>query len=251
MTDSTNLETDVLRNKIRLQVLPLLKTLNPAVVENIQRTAENLTEAQQVLDVVTGKLINGKVLELSELDKYGSREYFIYQWAEKYGFKGKQVPEIMQAKTGAVFSSAMGYDLLVDRGRLMVEPALKPMKSLKIPETGTYIHDDAIKFSLCMEPVWVSKSADCATVDAEKVCFPLTVRRVGEGDWMIPFGMKGRRLLSDLMTDLKMTQFEKRRQLVVTDAQSRVVWLVGIRTDNRFRVTEATTQVITMHFSEV
>ena len=71
VTDSTNLEADVLRNKIRLQVLPMLRELNPAVSENIQRTAENLAEAQEVLDAVVGKYKDSNILELSELEKYG------------------------------------------------------------------------------------------------------------------------------------------------------------------------------------
>ena len=72
----------------------------------------------------------------------------------------------------------------------------------------------------------------------------MTIRRVEEGDWMIPFGMKGRKLLSDVMTDRKMTVFEKRRQLVVEDGQGNIVWLAGIRTDNRFRVDEGTKTVL-------
>jgi tRNA(Ile)-lysidine synthase len=68
-----------------------------------------------------------------------------------------------------------------------------------------------------------------ATLDASKVCFPLTVRRVEEGDWMVPYGMKGRKLLSDLMTDLKMSIFDKRKQLVITDNQGVIVWAVGLR----------------------
>lgn len=61
---------------------------------------------------------------------------------------------------------------------------------------------------------------------------------------MIPFGMEGRKLLSDLMTDRKMTVFEKRRQLVVVDGEGNVVWLVGTRTDNRCRVSSDTTEVL-------
>lgn len=61
---------------------------------------------------------------------------------------------------------------------------------------------------------------------------------------MIPFGMEGRKLLSDLMTDRKMTVFEKRRQLVVVDGEGSMVWLVGIRTDNRCRVSSDTTEVL-------
>ena len=247
VTDSTNLEADVQRNVVRLKVLPLLKELNPAVAENIQRTAENLVEAQQVLDTVVNKYIGVKTLELNSLKKYGSSEYIIHQWAKQYGFNGVQVRQVMAAETGRVFSSPEGYDLLVDRERLLVEPSLKPMKPLRIPEEGTYVLEDQTKLTVKKEPVWISKEATVATLDASKVRFPLTVRRVEGGDVMQPYGMEGRKLLSDLMTDRKMNVFEKRRQLVVTDAENQVVWLVGIRTDHRFRVSDSTTEVLALY----
>ena len=92
----------------------------------------------------------------------------------------------------------------------------------------------------------MSKEAHTATLDAEKVVFPLTIRRVEEGDWMIPYGMTGRKLLSDLMTDLKMNVFEKRRQMVVVDAQGVIVWAVGLRTDARVAVSKASETVLEM-----
>lgn len=244
VTDHTNLETDVLRNKVRLQVIPLLRQLNPAVSENIQRTAENLSDAQAVLDAVMLPYQHVKELDLSQLIDTASREYITFEWLKNYGFNGTQVRQILTAETGRVFSSPQGYDVLVDRGHLLVEPSLKPMKNLRIPEEGTYVLDDQTRISVKREPVWISRDAAVATVDVSRVCFPLTVRRVEEGDWMIPYGMEGRKLLSDLMTDRKMTVFEKRRQLVVVDGEGNVVWLVSIRTDNRCRVSSDTTEVL-------
>ncbi len=244
VTDHTNLETDVLRNKVRLQVIPLLRQLNPAVSENIQRTAENLSDAQAVLDAVMLPYQHVKELDLNQLTDTASREYITFEWLKNYGFNGAQVRQILTAETGRVFSSPQGYDVLVDRGHLLVESSLKPMKNLRIPEEGTYVLDDQTRISVKREPVWISRDAAVATVDASRVRFPLTVRRVEEGDWMIPYGMEGRKLLSDLMTDRKMTVFEKRRQLVVVDGEGNVVWLVGIRTDNRCRVSSDTTEVL-------
>ena len=85
---------------------------------------------------------------------------------------------------------------------------------------------------------------------ANTVVFPLTVRRVKQGDWMVPYGMKGRKLLSDLMTDCKMNLFEKRRQLVVVDARGAVVWTVGLRTDARVAVSDATQEVLEMELCD-
>ena len=254
VTDSTNLEADVLRNKVRLQVLPLLCELNPAVSENIQRTAENFGGAQEVLDAVVGKYKDSNILELSELEKYGSSEYIVFEWLKNYGFNGSQVRQILDAECGGIVSSAMGYDVLKDRTRLIVEKTdvafqsrrnvtSMPSKRIVVPEEGTYILDENSKFRVRKCAVYVSKSPYIATLDADKVVFPLTIRRVEEGDWMVPYGMTGRKLLSDLMTDLKMNVFEKRRQLVVVDAQGVIVWAVGLRTDQRAAVRESTVSV--------
>ena len=244
VTDSTNLETDVQRNVVRLEVLPLLRKLNPAVVENIQRTAENLAESQQVLNTIVANVDNVKTLELSELDKYGSSEYLVFEWLKKYGFNGDQVRQILDAETGRIVSSAMGYDVLKDRGRLIVEPALEPFRPMRIPEEGTYVLDGKTRFSVRKKTVYVSKEPHVATLDAAKVSFPLTVRRVEEGDCMQPYGMKGKKLLSDLMTDLKMTVFEKRRQLVVVDSQGVVLWAVGLRVAGFAAVSTTTSEVL-------
>lgn len=244
VTDSTNLKADVQRNKVRLQLLPLMKEINPGVVENISRTSDNLMGAKNVLDAITRISTNSNYLEFSKLDKLGSREYFVYEWAKKYGFNGKQISQIVDAETGSIFTSQLGYDLLVDRSRLIVEPIPKPMKEVVIPEEGTYVIDETAKISVKKEEAWISKNHDCATLDAEKIIFPLTVRRTKDGDWMIPYGMKGRKLLSDIMTDKKLTVFEKRRVLVVTDAEGNIVWLAGLRTDNRYSVTSSTKKVV-------
>lgn len=242
--DSTNLETDVKRNKVRLQVLPLLRTLNSAVSDNIQRMAENVAEAQIVLDSLLDNFKKHNTLELSELEKYGSSEYVIYEWLKNYGFNGTQARQVLEAETGKIMSSSQGYDVLKDRERLIIERTLKPFNPMRIPEEGMYVLDEKMRLSLRKCAAYVSKKPFVATFDAQKVVFPLTVRRVEEGDWMIPFGMRGRKLLSDLMTDRKMTVFEKRRQLVVVDAQDVIVWAVGLRIADSVAVAETTQSVL-------
>ena len=248
VTDSSNLEADVLRNKIRLQLLPLLRELNPAISETISRTADNLTDAQHLLDIITDRFKNCKTLDLNELKEYGSSEYIIFEWLKNYGFNGHQIRQALTAGTGKVFTSEAGFDLLVNRNQLLVEPALLPLKPLVVPEEGTYVMDADTSFTVRRRKVYVSKDADLVTLDAAKVRFPLTVRRAETGDWLIPYGMKGRKLLSDLMTDRKMSVFEKRRQLVVVDSQGVLLWAVGLRTDDRVSVSASTEEILEMHF---
>jgi len=90
----------------------------------------------------------------------------------------------------------------------------------------------------------VTKSPTVASLDAGAVRFPLAVRRCAEADRFVPFGMTGSKLVSDFLTDQKQSILQKRRQLVVTDASGRIVWLPGLRTDNRFRVSALTVAVL-------
>ena len=251
VTDSTNLETDFVRNKIRLQVVPLLRQLNPAVSENIVRTAEHLTEAQKVLDAVVDTYKGSNQLDLCALQQVGSAEYIVFEWLKQFGFNGSQVQQVISAETGSIFSSQTGYEVLNDRGRLLVEPTIMAFTPIRIPEEGTYVLPDDRRLNVRRSNPFVSKDSHEATLDARQVRFPLTVRRVEEGDWMIPYGMTGRKLLSDLMTDLKMSLFDRRRQLVVVDAQGAVVWAIGLRTDHRCRVTDATQEVIAIKINNL
>ena len=251
VTDSTNLETDFVRNKIRLQVVPLLRQLNPAVSENIVRTAEHLTEAQKVLDAVVDTYKGSNQLDLCALQQVGSAEYIVFEWLKQYGFNGSQVQQVISAETGSIFSSPTGYEVLKDRGRLLVEPTIMAFTPIRIPEEGTYVLPDDRRLNVRRSNPFVSKDSHEATLDARQLRFPLTVRRVEEGDWMIPYGMTGRKLLSDLMTDLKMSLFDRRRQLVVVDAQGAVVWAIGLRTYHRCRVTDATQEVIAIKINNL
>ena len=252
VTDSTNLVPDVMRNKIRLQVLPLLEEIAPGATANIDRTANYLREAEQVFQAELNREmaeLGGSSCDAVAIDRllqFPSPETFLHEWLMPYGFNAAQTAQLMYCldKTGSEFRSA-SYLLVVDRNQLVVEPAGQPMKSFKIPETGTYCAAEDMK--LCIEEVEdlaISKSLDCATLDAAKVQFPLMLRPVQPGDRFVPFGMKGSKLVSDYLTDLKLSVLQKRRQLVLTDAQGAIIWLVGRRTDNRFRVSDETAKIL-------
>jgi tRNA(Ile)-lysidine synthase len=119
---------------------------------------------------------------------------------------------------------------------------------MKIPEEGLYRIDNQ-ESKLRIEKIdnadgVVSRDKNIATLDAENISFPLILRNVTAGDRFHPFGMRGSRLLSDYMTDRKMNIYEKRRQLVLTDANDNILWVVGERTDNRYKVTDNTQHVL-------
>lgn len=232
ITDSTNLEDEATRNKVRHHIIPELQQLNGKALENIQRMTERMAAVEELLDAYKAQTIVRKEdgIAIRKLDVLN--DYLLYELLADYGFNSAQASQICDSmradSVGSVFSSA-DYDLLVDRECLLVEPHLEPMKPFVIPETGTYILDEKHKIRVESGAFEVSKDSLVATLDASKVHFPLTVRRAEEGDWMVPFGMSGRKLLSDMMTDLKKSIFDKRKQIVVTDNQGVIIWAVGLR----------------------
>ena len=259
VTDSSNLVNDVIRNKLRLDILPLLKTINPKATENICRTAQRMAEAEHVFNVAmesakkrvcqdgTFDTERGGIIDIQTLLQEPSPEYVLFELLSPLGFSPDSIEHIaanLSIPTGRVFQTE-SHELLVDRGRLIVKQKVQQLpQTFRIPEPGLYVYSDKKLRVEQLEDVSISRHPDVATLDAALVTFPLTLRAVQEGDRFVPFGMVGSRLVSDYLTDLKVNLFEKRRQLVVVDAKGTIVWLVGRRTDNRSRISETTTSTL-------
>lgn len=258
VTDSTNLVDDVVRNKIRLNVLPLLRTINPSVDEAIAKTAAQLAEAERIyndaISKVIGKGCQQQSLSIEDILAFASPESLLFEWLSQYGFSPAVIRQIAaqmkDATTGTTWISAT-HEVIINRGMIEVEPKAKPMKEMRIPETGCYNYSETMQFRFSLsECTDIVRSPSHACLDASKVKFPLTIRPVQEGDRFVPFGMSGSRLMSDFLTDLKLSRFERRRQLVVTDALGEIIWVVNRRPSQHFCVTSATTTLLDIHFLE-
>ena len=110
--------------------------------------------------------------------------------------------------------------------------------------------DDRLRLTLLARPETMAWSGDpnTASLDADRVEWPLTIRVADKADRFRPLGMRGTKLLSDFLTDRKMNRFAKMRQLVVTDAQNRILWVVGHRIDDRCKVTDDTRHILRLEF---
>lgn len=263
ITDSTNLVDDVQRNKIRLNVIPELLKVNPAATVNIHKLSHRVQDALEILGVavenakirVSKMSANGETLiDIKLLIAEPGAETILWSLLKDKDFSSQQAEQIYEwivanesdsvSKSGREWTSNT-YSLLIDRGKIVVSKIdSKPSKVMKVPETGTYVYSGDIKFRFARvavdENFQISKVANRVCLDAEKVKFPLIIRTVKQGDWFIPFGMKGRKLVSDFLTDKKLSLFEKRRQIVIADSRGNIVWLVGLRPDNRFCITNDT-----------
>ena len=270
VTDSTNLEDDALRNRIRHHVIPLLETINPAAKENIAQTAKYLRQAKMMLeglmgdhqtdgceeDSCTARDLNNHVISLQKqsIIKAPSPEYMLHSELGKYGFHGDVIDDIytsLIAKEGGVGKVWMNgsYMLAIDRNQLLVTAlaALDTIQSerpFRFPEEGNFNLGKSLKIKLHRylrtADFTPSKSSHLVTLDADKVSFPLTYRLCEKGDRFYPFGMKGSKLISDYLTDRKRNVVQKMKQHVITDSQGEIAWLVGERTSDRSKITDQT-----------
>lgn len=279
VTDSSNLVDDVQRNKIRLNVLPLLENVNPAVKDNILTMARWIAEASTIVEAsldeakakavsslsvgasslnVAAKKHDAKPMvndsfsvDISKIEEYPSAEYLLWDILKDYGFNSSQVALVadnLHATTGTSWLSS-SHELTLDRSRLILTPLDKEEgRQMRIPEAGTYVYTELCKLKIEQKEInenyTISRSSDKVCLDAQKVKFPLMIRRVARGDRFVPFGMKGSKLVSDFLTDQKVALPLKRRQLVVADAGGNILWVVGKRLDGRFAVSPCSKSVV-------
>ena len=257
VTDSSNLSDAYTRNFIRLRVLPLLEQLNPAARETIARAAAHLSAAEQlyaytVEEARKAVFITADSLSIEALMRYPSPETLLYEWLRPLGFSRIVVGELFESLTGLSgkqFYSAT-HQVLKDRDRLYIAPLQEPSawQPIEIPvATGELTQPLHLSFQLMerTSDFQLERASDAAYFDAEKLPGRLTLRLPQKGDWFVPFGMRGRKKLSDFFADQKMNRWEKLRQPLLCAGES-IVWVVGRRTDGRFRVGEETKMIFSV-----
>lgn len=253
VTDSTNLETDYTRNKIRLNLLPLMRAINPNADRSIENTALHLQQAYLIYNDAVQKAIADVVkredevliIDTDALLATASPPAILYEILSGYGYNEQQVSDIMEsldAESGRRFTSA-GYLLYKERNRLvlMKNDDVDFCVAVDLNTTDNVMLPDGriLRFEFRDGDADIARDSAVATLDADKVGNSLTVRVWQQGDSFIPFGMKGRKLLSDYMTDRKFSITKKRNQCVVCN-DCALVWVVGERSDDRYRVSNET-----------
>jgi tRNA(ile)-lysidine synthase len=260
VTDSSNLVNDVQRNKIRLDVMPLLQTINPLVVEHLNQTGEYIEEAASILNTALEQMQNRVVLlkteeqtiiDIERLEKEQSSNYLLWYILKNYGFNAAQIKQIscgLKTSVGRVWESTT-HALTINNNKIIVEPLFTcDSKEYRLIEEGLYHLNSKLSIEIKKEPYSIdngfSKDPKDVWIDADKVVFPLSVRLIKEGDRMIPLGMKGSKLISDILTDTKVSYFDRQRQYVLLNNDQQIIWLVGRRIDDRYKITSSTKTVL-------
>ncbi|MCR4658874.1 MAG: tRNA lysidine(34) synthetase TilS [Bacteroidales bacterium] len=242
VTDYTNNQPLYLRNRIRLELMPLLRTISPNIDNTMQRAMQHLADTETVYRTSVDKLrqnllctnSNTDTLPIAELITLNPRRTLLFELLRPYGFNAATVADIetsLNTQPGKIFVSPT-HRLLRDRTYLVIEPlnAVWPEPQIEIVDvapskvTAADLHCSSLT----------------AYFDADRLQQPLNLRPWREADRFVPFGMNGTRLVSDMLTDAKLNLFEKERVRVLCDAQGQLLWLVGLRTANPVRLTNST-----------
>lgn len=250
--DSSNASDKYLRNKLRHDVIPVLKELNPNLLTSFEKTVENLKQSQSLVEDAT-KLVYKMVVEendtllkinLKELLKLPNYTAYLFQWLKQFEFTAwDDIYALANAQSGKqVFSE--NYVLLKNRDYLILSVRVdeqedevfyveKNQKDVKIP----------LNMSICNISDISNANPNCIFVDEDKLQFPLIIRKWEEGDYFYPLGMQGKKKLSKYFKDEKLSLIDKSSQwLLCSDNQ--IVWIIGKRQDKRFKVETNTTNIV-------
>jgi len=258
--DSSNASTKYLRNKLRHDVIPELKSVNPQFLNNFNTTLDYLKQSNQFVKSQLFYLKND-LLETSETDilkipvnrlrEYGNPRTCLYFLLKDYGFTAwDDIEQIVMAQSGKqVFSKT--HRLVKDRGYLLLSPLIDDVsdRTYQIPEEESMIMIPS--GTLKIKEVSEMNEVDFKTiyVDREKLKYPLVVRKWKEGDYFYPLGMKGKKKLSKFFKDEKLSLLAKERIWLLC-SNKEIIWIINYRADNRFKITAKTKNILKISISQ-
>lgn len=254
ITDSTNLKSDYTRNKIRLELIPLMREINPSVCSALSESSDRIAEAEKVYlrGICEGKkrVMHGNAIDTVALLQEASPRSLLHEILYPLGFNTAQTEEIFRnidGESGKEYISNT-HRVVKDRNRLVVLQADDcdcGIVEQELPAAGCIsLRYGTLTIEECMFDGTIDKDVNVASMDSSKLKRPLFIRNVRVGDRFIPFGMKGSKLVSDYLTDKKKSVDEKRKQLVVTDADGKIAWVIGERLAAPFGITANTENIV-------
>jgi tRNA(Ile)-lysidine synthase len=256
--DSSNASTKYLRNKIRHEVIPILKALNPNFLSTFENTLEHLNQANALVndvakmqfDLVVKQLDNQHIFDIPRLLELSNYKAYLYQWLKDFGFTSwNDIYDLVNANSGKqIFSET--HILLKDRNRLLLFEKNEKQNSesyfVKDFESKVNI---PLKLSFCKVANISNVNANCIFVDENQLKLPLVIRKWQEGDVFYPAGMTGKKKLSKFFKDEKYSLLDKQNQWLLC-SNDEIVWVIGKRADQRFIAKETTQNSIKIELEE-
>lgn len=249
--DQSNANTKYLRNKIRHAVVPVLKELNPNLLNSFDQTLQNLKESsllanhqiasfkKQIFSYgVAGEII----ICIEKIKDLEHPKAYLYALLQPYGFANSdETVSLLDAQSGKLLYSQT-HRILKDRKRFILTPLEVPTTSNFLIHQTTNCIASPIHLQVETVPIASEFKSSVAFIDKSKLKFPLTVRKWKNGDYFYPMGLRGKKKLSKFFKDEKYSLFEKEDSWVLCNGDE-IVWLVGKRLDERYKITDKTTAI--------
>ncbi len=258
--DLSNHSRKYLRNKLRHEVVPILKAINPELLSTFQQTLSNLNDTsdivEEALSAFSKKAIvnteEGKVeYDVLTFKSVNNTKAYMYETFKAYGFtEWNDVVDLLDAQSGKQVRSAT-HRLVKHRTRLI----LSVLKSEEFQDITITEADEQIVIpsgTLSFETVedGDKNTSHSIYVDKRLLKYPLRIRTRQEGDVFYPYGMKGKKKLSKYFKDEKYSLPDKEQALLLSNADDQILWIIGKRADNRYRVTKNTTEILKIKYED-
>ena len=246
--DSSNASDKYFRNKLRHDIVPILKELNTGFLDSFQNTLNHLQQVESLVEDAS-KLVYEKVVVVKEnqleihlkpLLQFENYKAYLYQWLKNYGFSAwNDIYDLVEAQSGKqVFSET--HILLKDREKLILTERKSIDKSeVFIIESLDSKVNIPLKLRFYKGVNIFETVSNCIFVDESKIKFPLTIRKWQEGDYFYPSGMNGKKKLSKYFKDEKYSLLDKENQWLLC-SEDQIIWVIGKRADNRYIANETT-----------
>ena len=251
--DSSNASDKYLRNKLRHDIVPVLKTLNPSFGTSFAQTLLSLQQAQSLVDdasfmvykQVVNDLDNQKQINISQLVRLQNYKAYLYQWFSPFGFTAwDDIYNLIDSQSGK-YVTAGNFRLSKNRDNLILEP---------IPEVKDELYKILQNEQKTTNPIGLrlekvdffkeNSTKNVIFVNNDLIKFPLFVRRWKEGDYFYPSGMNGKKKkVSKYFKDEKFSLSDKENTWLLC-TENEIIWVIGHRADDRFKVTGNTTQIL-------
>ncbi len=242
-TDSSNLSTDYLRSRLRIDILPRFESSSSSFREMMGGNIERLSMAQRFVDsqiaVLGGELFDGDALDMERLREHSEWEFILYELLRPYGFSGEVISDISRASHSGKRFYSSSYFALLDRGSLIVRPRVSEVFEERLLDAD----DPSIEWFDVSDIKSLETPSHQALLCADSLEFPLRLRRWSQGDYFMPLGMPCHKKVSDFLIDSKVSLLDKERQGVL-ESGGDIIWLVGRRIDNRYRLRESSKRAI-------
>jgi tRNA(Ile)-lysidine synthase len=255
--DHTNEEKKYIRNKIRHEVIPSLTEINPDFQQEMDRNISRLRDVENIyrreIERLRASIMerNDKtcLLDIKKLKKLQPLQTILFEMISEYGFRESDTENILSALDGIPGKTfySENFRLLIDREMIIIEERLdeeRPAEAYYIADTERFL---SVPFRAGIKVLsavgyQIPNDKNTASLDYNKLQFPLHVRRWKTGDFFFPLGMQNRKKLSDLFVDLKYSRFQKENAWVMCSDDD-IVWVVGERIDNRYKVDQKTEEI--------